>query len=341
MPMTPPPSDEATPAGAPAVSREKERVIAPPRSAVPAPGSRSAFGRGFFKRFRESQAGCFLLFFIGVGAAIFLFGVAGTFGPFKEGLRENGDPRFFYAAMAFGTVFVLVALRMLQVALTEAENRSRKKGSKTEPWTWDHPWSKQWMAPDYSGSSSSSVLGRVAFLALIGLFNVAWLSGSWIFRAIILVFDLFGLLIVYDSLQQLYQWLRFRKPVVIWETLPAFLGDSLRGRVAFARGVRAAGPPRLTLRCVRDEWVERQSGETTRRELEPSSIYRQTQEFPLPGAPGEPLDFVDFDFDVPQGLPGTDLGKAEAVYWQIQVIVPLFGPDLETVFLAPVYRKLT
>src|SRR5690349_22751151 len=128
MPMTPPPPHEGAPP-APSVSRERERVIAPPRSSVPAPGSGSAFGRGFVKRFRNSGAGCFLLLFIGVGSAIFLFGVAGTFGPYKEGLRENGDPRFFYAAMAFGTVFVLFALRMLQLALTEAENKSRKKGS--------------------------------------------------------------------------------------------------------------------------------------------------------------------------------------------------------------------
>jgi hypothetical protein len=339
MPMTPPPSGHEPPAGAAAVSREKERVIAPPRSAVPAPGGGSAFGPGFVKRFRESGAGCFLLFFIAVGSAIFLFGLAGTVGPYREGLRENGDPRFFYGAMAFGTVFVLVALRMLQIVLTEAENKSRKKGSKTEPWTWDHPWNREWMPPDYTGSSSGTVLGRVAFLALIGMFNVAWLSGSWIFRAIIVVFDLFGLLIVYDSLQKIYQWMRFRKPVVIWETLPAFLGGELRGRVAFARGVRAAGPPRLTLRCVRDEWVERHSGKTVRRELEPFSVYRQTQEIPLAGAPGEPLDFIDFAFGVPKGLPGTDLAKAEAVYWQVQVIVPLLGPDFETVFLAPVYPK--
>lgn len=319
------------------VSHEKERVIAPPRSGVPAPGSRSAFGPGFIKRFRDSQAG-FLLVFIGAGSALFLFGVAGTFGPFKEGLRENGDPRFFYGAMAFGTVLVLFALRMLQLALTESENRSRKRGSKAEPWTWDHPWSKKWMAPDYTGGGSGTVLGRVAFLAFIGLFNVAWLSGSWVFRAIIIVLDLFALLIVYDSLQQLYQWLRFRKPVVIWETLPAFLGGELRGRVAFARGVRAAGPPRLTLRCVRDEWVEG-SGKNPTRQLEPQAVYRQTIEVPLPGPPDAPLDVVDFAFDVPSDLPGTDLSRSEAVYWQVLVDVPIAGPNLETVFLAPVYSK--
>lgn len=328
-----------TPAPLPTVSREKERVIAPPRSAVPAPGTRSVFGRGFFKLFRESGTGCFFLLFLAVGSALFLFGLAGTFGPYKEGLRENGDPRFFLAAMAFGTVFCLVTLRMLQLALTETANKRGRKGPKAEPWTWDYPWREDWMPPDYTGGGGGTVLGRVAFLALIGLFNVAWLSGSWIFRAIIIVLDLFALLIVYDALQKIYQWLRFRRPVVIWETLPALLGGELRGRVAFARGVRAAGPPRLTLRCVRDEWVDSGSGKHRTRNLEPHSIYRQTIEIPLPGPPGEALDAVDFAFELPTDEPGTNLAKGEAVYWQVVVDVPITGPNLDTVFLAPVYSK--
>ena len=340
MPITPPPPDQAgSPTVVPMITREKQRLMAPPRTAVPVPGSGSVFGRGFFRRLRESQAGCFLFLFLAVGAGIFLFGVAGTIGPYKEGLRENGDPRFFLAAMAFGTVFFLVALRMLQVALAGVSYKTKKKGSRSEPWTWDHPWRKDWMAPDYTGGGSGTVLGRVAFLAMIAMFNVAWLSGSWLFRGIILLFDLFALVIVYDSFQKLYQWFRFRKPVVIWETLPAFLGDGLRGRVAFARGVRATAPPRLTLRCVRDEWVDTTSGDTPSRQLQPHAVYRETREIPLPGAPGEPLDFVDFVFELPRGVPGTDLAKEEAVYWQVQVIVPLTGPDLETVFLAPVYPK--
>ena len=326
------------PSPTPTVSRDKERVIAPSRSAVPAPGA-SLFGRGFFRRLRDSGTGAFLLVFLSIGAAIFLFGLAGTAGPFKEGLRENGDPRFFYAAMAFGMVFSLISLRILQIALTAAENKSRKKGARSEPWTWDYPWRQDWMPPDYTGGGSGTVLGRVAFLGLLAMFNVAWSSDSVLLKVIVGIFDLFGLLILYDSFQKAYQWLRFRQPVVIWETLPAFLGDKLQGRIAFARGVRAQGPARLTLRCVRDEWEVRQSGKSTIRELQPYAIYQQSREIPLDGPPGEPMDAVDFSFSVPEDQPPTDLSRDEAVYWQVLLNVPLTGPNLETVFLAPVYRK--
>src|SRR5688500_14685807 len=113
MPLTPnmPTAPDAEPSSAPSVSHQKEKIFAPPRSAVPIPGARSVFGLGFFRLLRANPGGCWLLFMMGMGSAIFLFGLAGTLGPYKEGLRENGDPRFFLAAMAFGTVFFLMALR--------------------------------------------------------------------------------------------------------------------------------------------------------------------------------------------------------------------------------------
>jgi hypothetical protein len=314
----------------------KERIIAPPRSAVPSPGAGSVFGRGFFRNLRAAGGGgCFLLFFMSIGAGLFLFGVAGTFGPYKEGLRENGDPRFFLGAMAMGSVFFLVALRMLQLILTGVQNERRPRGNEKEPWTWDHPWSTGWMKPDYTGSGAGTVLGRVAFLALLGIFNVAWASGMLLFKIIISIFDLLGLLIIYDSVQKIVQWIRVRQPVVIWSQVPAFLGERLEGRIAFARRVAAQGPAKLTLRCVEDDWVERQSDKHQTRELEPFAVYKAEQEVELSGD----SDVVDFAFDLPRDQPGTNLGKAEAVYWQVLVSVPVTGPDLEAVFLAPAYRK--
>jgi hypothetical protein len=317
----------------------KERLFAPPRSAVPAPGSGSVFGRDFFHNLRASGfGGCFLLLFMSIGAGLFFFGAAGTFGPYKEGVRGTNDPRTFLGMMAMGTVFFLVALRMLQIVLTGERNERRGKGDAKEPWTWDHPWSTEWMKPDYSGSGAGTVLGRVAFLALLGLFNVAWMSGMLLFKIIIVIFDLFGLLILYDSLQKVLTWIRVRQPVVIWPRVPAFLGERLEGRIAFARRVAAQGPAKVTLRRIEDDWVERPAasdGSGGGRELQPFAVYQQEQEVPLSGD----SDVLDFGFDIPRNQPGTDLAKEEAVYWQVLVSIPVLGPDIEAVFLAPVYRK--
>ncbi|HEX7181817.1 MAG TPA: hypothetical protein VF756_08250 [Thermoanaerobaculia bacterium] len=335
-----PPFDESGSGAAAVVSRDRQELLLPPRSAMPAPGSRSVFGLGFFRRLRDSQgSGCFILLFCGIGLTLFLFGVAGTVGPWKEGLRGNNDPRSFLGVMIFGAVFFLVPLRMLQIVLTGAEKKSRGRTSKKEPWTADYPWRREWMPPDYSGGGSGWVLGRVAFLALIGLFNLALAAPSWVARIVILAFDLLGLLILYDTLHKLTQWLRFRHPVATWTTFPAFLGDRLEGRISFARPVRVAGAPKVTLRCVGDERVTRMSGKHQSSQLQPFALYQETREAPQAVKPGEPLDYVDFGFDVPGDLPGTDLLKETATYWQVCLDVPIAGPNLEAVFLAPVYRR--
>jgi hypothetical protein len=293
------------------------------------------FGRSFFRRFRGLGwvAGLFLIF-LAVGTAIFLLGLAGTIGPYKEALRENNVPRTFLGAMAFGTVFILVTLRMLQVALAGEGGPERPpRKERKEPWTWDHPWSTSWMAPD-GVHGGGSVLGRVAFFAMVALFNAAWSSGEPFLYFILAFLDLIALLVLYDTVRKVYQSVRFRTPVVVWETIPVFPGNPLRGRIAFPRDMRATGPTRLALRCVRDEQVS--PGPANQ---QPFAIYRETREVPLPGDPGEPLDILSFSFDVPRDLPGTNLMKNEPVYWQVVVGVPVAGPDLEVAFLAPVYQK--
>jgi len=315
--------------------------MAPPRSAVPVPGAGKAFGRGFFAGLRAEPAGCFLILFALFGAAFFAFGLAGTFGPYRDALRKDGDPRFFLAAMGFGTVFFLVALRMLQVVLTSGANEARARrarGPAARPWEWDYPWRPAGMRPDYTSDSGGTVLGRVAFLALIGLFNVALGAPSWMLKGIVLVLDLFGLLILYDSVVKLLQWARFRAPSVAWRSFPAFLGGPLAATVRFPRSLRPTGPAKATLRCVRDEWTEQKTAEgEVQRQLEPQALYTETRELPLPE--GAPLASLDVDLQVPGDLPGTDLGQTEATYWQLLIQIPVAGPDLEAIFLAPVYRR--
>lgn len=319
-------------------TRERERLMAPPRAALPVPGEPSGFGRGLWGRLRQAKESvAFFSVFLTAGTGIFLFGLAGTVGPYKEGLRENGDPRFFLAAMAFGAVFDLVALRMLQIVLTGAGHslrRRKKPMDRSQPWTSDYPWRPEGMKPDYTGSGGGTLLGRVAIFGLFGLFNMVFIEPSpWILRGIVLFFDLFALLILYDTVVQVMNRVRFALPRVRWTTFPAFTGGRLEGSVVSRRRLRPEGPVRATLRCVEDrETSDRGDGH---RNLEPFVLYKQVVEMPA----GEgALDTIPFAFDVPQDLPGTNLGGERATYWQVGVEVPVTGPNFDSVFLAPVYE---
>lgn len=263
-----------------------------------------------------------------IGMGIFLFGVAGTWGPYKEGLRANGDPRFFYAMMAFGTVFSLIAFRMLQVVLNGARQQTRRRhGNQGRTWESDYLWKPEGQSPDYEGNNTGFLLGAVGFFGFLGLVNLVFTSPSpLLLRGIVIFFDLFGLLILLDFLRKGWQAARHGKPRMRWTTFPAFLGGRLETVFLMSPAIRPRGPVKATLRCVQDTGA----GESS----EPFVIYQQVQEI---DAGGDVLRELPMSFDVPADLPGTDLYRADAVYWQVFLVVPVTGPDFETVFLAPVY----
>jgi hypothetical protein len=308
------------------VSREKEKLWIAPRAALVRPGAGSVFGRGFFRRLRGlGKAALVFLTLLAIGMAVFLFGLAGNeAGPYK-------------IVAACGAVFFLLVLRALQVELNrhrEKPRHPRQKETKKEPWSWDYPWSTSWMTPE-GDHVDSSILGVVAFFAVVALCNALWLTGETFFYIFLTLLDLLALYILYRLLRKGVQSVRFRTPVVIWEEIPVYPGSPLQGRVAFPRDVRAMGPTRLSLRCVCDEQVSAEDPANQ----QSVAIYRETREIPLPGEPGEPLDVLSFSFEVPDDLPGTNLVKKEPVYWQVVVRVPVAGPDLEVAFLAPIYQK--
>ncbi len=328
-----------TPATAPVEeSRERKAIFAPPRNAQPLPSERGGWAAWLTA---VRNGGWFLLIFITIGATMFLFGLAGTFGPYQEALRVEGDAGFHYGAMVLGALFALVPLRMLQIAATGSGHELRRKKrpvNRRQPWAGDHPWKPAGQGPDGAGSAggSGAILGRVAFLGLIACFNIAWTSGQWAFRFVIIVLDLFALLIVYDTVQKLWQALRHAGPRIVWLQFPAFTGTRLKASFHSRRRLYPTGPVRVTLRCVEDSWVERPSNRPS--QLEPVQVYEQVTEIPLADDQAW-IDSVRIDLAIPDDLPGTDLGKDEAVYWQLLVQVPVLGPDFEAVFLAPVYEK--
>jgi hypothetical protein len=314
--------------GEPVVVRTKEVLFERPRSAM---APRRVFGPGFLARLREKQTlSWFLTAFLALGLWLLGVGLVGLTG--LETLPEGR--KSVVGALAWGSLFSFGSLWMFRLALAQAETERRARGGDL-PWTWDHPWRPEWMAPEQQ-PWSGLILSRLAVLGLVAVVNVIdWEKGCGP-RGIVLGVDALGLVLLYDSVRKLVQWIRFRHPIVTWVSLPAFLGESLEGRLSFARPVRPSEPPQLTLRCVREE-VERNGGTEQRRVFR---IYSQTQTLPLGG---EPVDYLDFAFDLPDPVSSlaTELHAKEPVYWQLLVKVPVAGPDLEARFLAPVYRKMT
>ena len=317
--------------------RDRKRMYAPPRSALHRAGDRSVFGRDFFRLMNATGgAGWFLLVFLFVGLAITSLGIAGTVGPYAESIQaksiQNGNhPRAFLGVLVVGAVFILLPLRALQVALTQARNTTRGKRTRIDsrqPWTTDYLWKPESMPPEYPGEAGGSVIGRLGLFALIGIVNLVFLSPSPLLaRIIVLFFDFLGLAILWDSLHKIWQWLRHPRPTMRWMTFPAFLGDRLLGVFVSRPALRVQGPVKATLRVVRDEGFEAAP--------EPFILYEQVQEFLNAG---DLLSELPLSFDLPRDLPGTDLDAESPTYWQVLLQAPAAGPDFEIIYLAPVYK---
>jgi hypothetical protein len=303
-------------------SRTHRDEYVPTRNAIGTKARGWAYWRGL-----ASGPALFVLLFVVVGAALANLGLWGVFWVAPEVAERYADPRFYRFAIGLGAVFVLAGLTALRVVLTsmaEAGRFAAASGREGPPWTWDHAWQPEAMGPDYE-PRGGSVLGRVAILSFIALINVALGGVALIGKAIILLFDAFGLLILYDTVTQAINRARFRRPTIAWHTFPAQPGGILQATVHFAVPMAATGRATATLRCLQE------------REQAVVSIYRETRAFDvLP-----PVAALDVSFAVPHDLPATNLAAQPPVYWQVVVQVPVEGPDFEAIFLAPVYAAST
>ncbi len=199
-------------------------------------------------------------------------------------------------------------------------------GAQNSRWSSDHPWRPQGQRPDYLQEPNHHWPVRIAILAVIVALNFFLSTG------VLFLVNGVGLIVLLDSLNKVWFGLRGRLPRLRWTTFPAFTGGRLEGVLVARPSPEVIGPVQAVLRCVHDERVE-EGGEVC---YEPTAIYRQIQELPVEG---ERLRDVAFKFDIPDDLPGTDLKRPDAVYWQLALRIPVIGPDQELVYLVPIYSQ--
>jgi hypothetical protein len=202
-----------------------------------------------------------------------------------------------------------------------------------EPWTADHPWRPAGQDADYSLGNDAALhglRGRFITIGLIAAANAGFASSIPLVRDLTAFLDVFGIVLLFDTLLRI--WQSGRRTRMRWTTFPAFVGGRLEAVLTARSSLEPVGEVRAVLRCVRDEPQVR-GGETF---LEPMVIYQQISELPIAE---ERLKELRLSFDIPADLPGTDLGRDDAVYWQVALRIPVVGPDVEIVFLAPVYAR--
>jgi len=191
------------------------------------------------------------------------------------------------------------------------------------------PWQPKGQMPDYTPDLGYSLRNRAVILALVVACNLLLPSVTPALQVAILLVDIVGLVVLFDTVNKLFYAFWNRKPLLRWITFPVHTGERLEAVLVAKPSPEVIGPVLAVLRCVRDDLVEGEG-------RVPMAIYSLAAEFDVPG---ERLTEITLAFEVPPDLPGTDLDRDDAVYWQIAVRIPRIGPDLEYVYLAPVYAR--
>jgi len=238
-----------------------------------------------------------------------------------EPIEESREPHRLYAPS-----------RSARTAGAPATPARGQGGSPDEPWTWDHPWRPGGQDADDAPATAGRWRGRLILIGLIGLFNLAFLAHSRLLENLVVILDLFGIVILFDLLLRL--WQASRRHRMRWTTFPAFLGGRLEGVLVARPVLEPIGAVRAILRCVRDQRIVHTTETGDETSFEPTVLYQQIAEATIAE---DKLKQLPLSFAIPADVPGTDLGRQEATYWQVALRIPVVGPDFEAVFLAPVY----
>lgn len=238
--------------------------------------------------------------------------------------------------LLFGAIFALAGIFVttfgIKMMLGMAAAPAPRDGA---PWTSDNDWDSSGATPDNPGGGFGTAVGRLIFLVFIGFLNILWTvkmtgSGRLIVALVVGLFDLLALLVVYDTLRKMVQAIRVGTPRLAWRTFPFFTGGRFEAVFQTSRPMRPNGPPKVTLRRIE----QHSGGSQSVQSFEAWSSEQALTAF----AEGTMTSFP-VQVDVPADQPGTDLSNAECTYWQLLVTVPVAGPDVEAVFLLPIYQR--
>ena len=270
-----------------------------------------------------------------------LFVAAGTVistRAYVGGMAGMHAPRTIVALS--GAIFALAGLYVVINGIADIRRKrvaaERAAAMPGQPWFWDYAWRPEGIGND-TAREIVKALGFAAFIAVF-LTPFHWIAFFAkprvpVFAFGALLFDLIivGLLVRAARLALMRRrygasWLRFAR-------FPFHPGESVALTLDGYGGLSAMTRLTGTLRCVQERYETRGTGKNRTTKVICYALWSATAVAERDRNGGFP-----FSFDVPAGLPSSDLRERPARYWELAVNsddVP--GVDYSASFLVPVY----
>ncbi len=278
--------------------------------------------------------GCMGIPFLGVGILVMVL--------VSKQAAAQGNKEWM--PIAFGAVFALAGVFLITTGVSSILGRAAQgvaASRSAHSWEADYPWDREGARTEGAGSVGffAASIGRILIVGFIGLFNVFWTvpmpvtTRLWV-SAIVLIFDLLALAVVYDTVLRIWLRLTHGRPRLTWKRIPVKVGERFEATFSPGHAIHMTGPAQVELTCV-DQVPENSGGQLTT-VCYGTSAARQTI---APPADGRRVATLEISLDVPADLPGTRLSAppAEVRFWRLTVIAPVLGPDVSAAFLVPIY----
>jgi hypothetical protein len=276
--------------------------------------------------------GCFGIPFMGVGVLVLVLASRQVDLAQKKTLLP----------LLFGAIFGLAGLFVTTFGIRQVLARTAGPVRRDDhPWTSDNDWDPSGAKPDDPTSAFTKFLGRLVLFAFAVPLNLLWTvpiqgGGKLVVAVVVGLFDLIALGVLFELVRNFVQAARVGSTRLVWRKLPVFTGDRFEAVFQTSRTMRPNGPPEVTLRRIeqRMDILPRTGVNAGLHAYEAWSSRKQFPDFAR-----EAMTSFPFSIDVPASQPGTDLSKNECTYWQVAVSVPVAGPNVEAVFLIPIYDR--
>jgi hypothetical protein len=274
--------------------------------------------------------------FVAVGTAIFLAGIG------VIAIKSSDVHAPFWILSVFGCVFGIAGLLIWAMGWKQFRCRRRRtqamRSHPGEPAYGDYEWDpREFQCSRWSRAVYA--IGGSAFLTMfLSAFNFwAFRTDSpWMVKAITIVFDLILILAWWEAFIRLGRAIKFGGSKIIFRQFPIRMAGHLVLTWQPAKGIVQTSKGSFTLRCV-EEWFESTgSGKNQSTRMIHEEVWRQTwllDESRLFRSGEE----IALEFDLPSGLPTTQLSADRPVFWELEVKLDLPGLDFEETYLIPVY----
>lgn len=248
------------------------------------------------------------------------------------------------AVIGFGILYV----RYVKQPLWDAQKARQEALYPGQPWMLRKDWAARRIVHSNLGTMVLLWVWNCGWwgaLALIGTVNrekiLNALAESWWNYALLALFVGAGLIGLRFALGVTWNVWRFGKTVLTLDTLPAFIGDRLRGAIEARLAERPSAPLLAELVCEHLQWIERQSGGKTEQRLETKELARTETNIPpsrmIASRSGVRIP-VEIDV-APTGLEHTLDERGNGVRWVLSVQTQRGDTPFSCTFEVPVYAR--